>query len=194
MGTHKIMPWIRTVEPEDASGRLAEAYQWQARKLGRPTEFTQLGSLDAEVVMARLTLYRASENVPSRLTLLQKLLISYLTSILNATPHCASLARNQLAAVTGGAVLLEALDADDYAALDAPDQALARYVSKLTLHPGDIVLADIDALRAAGFDDLDILDANNQCAHLNYTNRVANGLGLLTEAALAERSRDRIPT
>ena len=23
------MPWIRTVEPEDASGRLAEAYQWQ---------------------------------------------------------------------------------------------------------------------------------------------------------------------
>jgi uncharacterized peroxidase-related enzyme len=194
MGTHKIMPWIRTVEPEDASGRLAEAYQWQARKLGRPTEFTQLGSLDAEVVMARLTLYRASENVPSRLTLLQKLLISYLTSILNATPHCASLARNQLAAVTGGAVLLEALDADDYAALDAPDQALARYVSKLTLHPGDIVLADIDALRACGFDDLDILDANNQCAHLNYTNRIANGLGLLTEAALEERSRDRIPT
>jgi uncharacterized peroxidase-related enzyme len=194
MGTHKIMPWIRTVEPEDASGRLAEAYQWQARKLGRPTEFTQLGSLDAEVVMARLTLYRASENVPSRLTLLQKLLISYLTSSLNATPHCASLARNQLSAVVGGAVLLEALDADDYAALNAPDEALARYVSKLTLHPGDIVLADIDALRAAGFDDLDILDANNQCAHLNYTNRVANGLGLLTEAAVDERSRNRIPT
>ncbi len=194
MGTYKIMPWIRTVEPEDASGRLAEAYQWQARKLGRPTEFTQLGSLDAEVVMARLTLYRASENVPSRLTLLQKLLISYLTSILNATPHCASLARNQLSAVPGGAVLLEALDADDYAALDAPDEALARYVSKLTLHPGDIVLADIDALRACGFDDLDILDANNQCAHLNYTNRIANGLGLLTEAAVEERSRDRIPT
>src|SRR5258708_1034425 len=143
--------------------------------------------------MARLSLYRASENVPSRLTLLQKLLIRYLTSSLNATPHCASLARNQLSAVPGGAVLLEALDADDYAALDAPDEALARYVSKLTLHPGDIVLADIDALRACGFDDLDILDANNQCAHLNYTNRIANGLGLLTEAAVAERSRDRIP-
>ena len=72
--------------------------------------------------------------------------------------------------------------------------ALARYVAKLTLHPGDIVLADIDALRAAGFDDLDILDANNQCAHLNYTNRVANGLGLLTEVAVDERSRNRIPT
>src|SRR3982074_2228244 len=100
----KTMPWIRTVEPEDAYGRLAEAYQWQARKLGRPTEFTQLGSLDAEVVFARLTMYRASENVPSRLTALQKLLISYLTSILNTTLHCAALARTQLRAVEGGSV------------------------------------------------------------------------------------------
>jgi alkylhydroperoxidase family enzyme len=53
--------------------------------------------------------------------------------------------------------------------------------------------SDVQALRAAGFEDLDILDANNQCAHLNYTNRVANGLGLLTEAVIEERSRDRIP-
>lgn len=188
------MPWIRTVEPEDADGRLAEAYQWQARKLGRPTEFTQLGSLDPGIVDARLRLYRASENVPSRLTPRQKLLISYLTSILNATPHCASLARTQLCAYSGGSELVRVLDARDYAALDAPDAALAQYVAKLTLHPGDIVSTDIDKLRACGFDDLDILDANNQCAHLNYTNRVANGLGLLTEAAIKERSRDRIPT
>ena len=63
------MPWIRTIPPEEATGRLAEGYGWQAHKLGRPTEFTQLGSLDAEVMYARLVLYRASENVPSRLPL-----------------------------------------------------------------------------------------------------------------------------
>src|ERR1700687_3467055 len=108
------MPWIRTVAPEDAAGRLAEAYGWQAHKLGRPTEFTQLGSLDAEVVHARLVLYRASENVPSKLSLLQRLLISYLTSILNVTPHCASLARTQLCGVEGGEALLRALDARNY--------------------------------------------------------------------------------
>ena len=39
------MVWIRTIDPDDAGGRLAEAYAWQAHKLGRPTEFTQLGSL-----------------------------------------------------------------------------------------------------------------------------------------------------
>jgi uncharacterized peroxidase-related enzyme len=187
------MPWIRTVGPEDADGRLAEAYQWQARKLGRPTEFTQLGSLDAEVVHARLNLYRASENVPSRLSPTQGLLISYLTSILNFTPHCASLARTQLCGLVNSDDLIRALDHHDYESLAPPDAALAHYVDKLTLTPGEVTEADINALRAHGFDDLDILDANNQCAHLNYTNRVANGLGLLTEAAMDERTRDRVP-
>jgi uncharacterized peroxidase-related enzyme len=186
------MVWIHTVEPEDATGRLAEAYAWQARKLGRPTEFTQLGSLAPEVVNARLILYRASEGVPSRLTPAQKLLISYLTSILNATPHCAALARTELCN-QGHDRLVAALDARDYSALASTDQALARYVEKLTLRPGEITESDIGALRAEGFEDVDILDANNQCAHLNYTNRVANGLGLLSEPNSEERSRNRVP-
>jgi uncharacterized peroxidase-related enzyme len=186
------MVWIRTIEPEAADGRLAEAYVWQARKLGRPTEFTQLGSLAPEVVHARLILYRASEGVPSRLTAAQKLLISYLTSVLNTTPHCASLARTELRR-KDEAALLDALDARDYDRLTAADAELARYVEKLTLRPGEIVAADVEALRGVGFDDLDILDANNQCAHLNYTNRVANGLGLLGEAVNEERSRNRVP-
>jgi uncharacterized peroxidase-related enzyme len=182
------MPWIRSIPPEDATGRLAEAYGWQARKLGRPTEFTQLGSLDPEVVYARLVLYRASENVPSALSREQKVLISYLVSVLNETPHCASLARPYLPPG-----VLAALDARAYASLSPTDAALARYVEKLTLRPGAMTSEDIEALRAVGFDDLDILDANNQCAHLNYTNRVANGLGLLSEAVVGERTPDRVP-
>src|SRR5689334_11214868 len=108
------MPWIATIAPEDAEGQLAEAYAWQARRLGRPTEFTQLGSLAPEVVHARLVLYRASENIPSRLTSRHRLLISYLTSILNATPHCASLARSQLDTVDGGLELTGVLDQRAY--------------------------------------------------------------------------------
>ena len=183
------MPWIATIAPEDAEGELADAYAWQASRLGRPTEFTQLGSLSPELVHARLVLYRASEHVASRLTSRQRLLISYLTSILNATPHCASLARPLLEPD-----LISALDQQAYSALPPSESALAEYVHKLTLTPGLIVASDIAKLRAAGLDDIDILDANNTCAHLNYTNRVANGLGLLTEAAIEERTLDRVPT
>ena len=187
------MPWISIVDPEDAKGPLAEAYAWQAKRLGRPTEFTQLGSLAPDVVHARLVLYRASENIPSRLTRRHRLLISYLTSILNATPHCASLARSQLFDVDGGTNLLEVLDRGTYDALPADEAALADYVHKLTLTPGLIAESDVVRLREEGFGDLEILDANNSCAHLNYTNRVANGLGLLSEARAEERSVERVP-
>jgi len=186
------MVWIRTIPPGDASGRLKEAYDWQARRLGQPTEFTQLGSLDAEVVHARLALYRATENVPSKLTFRQRELISYLTSILNSTPHCASLSRAQLRKI-GENDLIEILDRGDYAQLDPVDAALARYVYKVTLTPGQVTEADIRELRSVGFTDLEILDANNHTAHLNYTNRVANGLGLLTEAAEEEQTKARVP-
>jgi alkylhydroperoxidase family enzyme len=93
----------------------------------------------------------------------------------------------------GGAELRAALDGGDYDALEPVDAAIARYVEKVTLRPGEMAEADIDALRAAGLGDLEILDANNQCAHLNYTNRVATGLGLLHEAAAEERSLDSVP-
>jgi uncharacterized peroxidase-related enzyme len=186
------MAWIRTIPPGDASGRLKEAYDWQARRLGQPTEFTQLGSLDAEVVHARLALYRATENVPSRLTFRQRELISYLTSILNSTPHCASLSRAQLRKI-GEDDLIEILDRGDYGQLDPVEAALARYVHKVTLTPGQVTEADIGELRAVGLTDLEILDANNHTAHLNYTNRVANGLGLLTEAVAEERTKARVP-
>ena len=186
------MVWIRTISPADATGRLKEAYDWQASRLGKPTEFTQLGSLDADVVHARLSLYKATENVASTLTFRQRELISYLTSILNSTPHCASLARSQLGNA-GENDLVGILDRGDYGQLGPADAALARYVHKVTVSPGAVTAADIEDLRAAGFGDIEILDANNRAAHLNYTNRVANGLGLLTEAPVTERSKSRVP-
>ena len=41
--------------------------------------------------------------------------------------------------------------------------------------------ADIDALRAAGADEGEILEANQVCAYFNYSNRLLNGLGVTTE-------------
>lgn len=175
------MAWIRTIDPDDATGELADAYAWQAQRLGRPTEFTQLGSLAPELVRARLTLYRASERLASALTPLQKVVIAYVTSVLNETPHCASQVRIKLRELGADDAFIAALDAGRYEELSPAEAALARYTAKLTRAVGSIEAADIDALRAAALGDLEILDANNQCAHLNYVNRVANGLGLRHE-------------
>jgi uncharacterized peroxidase-related enzyme len=187
------MPWITTIDPEDATGALADAYAWQAQRLGHPTEFTQLGSLAPELVHARLTMYRASERIESGITPLQRVVIGYVTSVLNETPHCASQVRLKLRELGADDAFIAALDAGRYDELPAQEAALATYAARLTLAVGSISPADISALRAVGFDDLAILDANNQCAHLNYVNRVANGLGLRHEVGVEFEAFAAIP-
>ncbi len=60
------------------------------------------------------------------------------------------------------------------------DRAVILYTVLLTQDPAGVTEEHIEALRSVGFDDLDIVDLNAQCAHLNYVNRVANGLGIRT--------------
>jgi uncharacterized peroxidase-related enzyme len=175
--------WIRTVPVEEATGILKEAYDWQAKRLGRPTEFTMLGSLDPEIVHARLGLYRASERCPSSLTSRQRAVIGYVTSVLNETPHCASQVRLKLREVGFTEDEIRAIDEARYDKLPPQEAAVARYSARLTSAPGAVTEGDIADLRGQGLGDLEILDANNMCAHLNYVNRVANGLGLKTEVA-----------
>ncbi|WP_028063974.1 hypothetical protein [Solirubrobacter soli] len=187
------MPWISTISPEAATGRLAESYAWQSQRLGRPTEFTQLGSLEPELVHARLVLYKASENASSALTPLQRTLAGHVASAVNRTPHCTSRSRIKLLELGLTPEAVDAVEAGVYDGLGAADAAVARYADKLTRDPGAIAVGDIEALRAAGLGDHEIVDLNNQVAHLNYTNRVANGLGLLTEVEADFPAFDTVP-
>ena len=70
---------------------------------------------------------------------------------------------------------------------------MVAYTAKLTRDPGSVTETDIDRLRTAGFDDLDILDINSQCAHLNYANRVVLGLGIRTIVDPDFPAHDTIP-
>jgi uncharacterized peroxidase-related enzyme len=64
------------------------------------------------------------------------------------------------------------------ARLDAADRAMLDYVEKLTKDPVSVGREDIEALRAAGFDDTGILQINLIASWFNYINRVADGLGV----------------
>jgi uncharacterized peroxidase-related enzyme len=187
------MAWITTIKPEDATDRLAEAYAWQAQRLGSPTEFTQLGSLEPEIVHARLALYKASENTGSALSAREKNLAGHVTSVVNRTPHCTSRSRIKLRELGFDDTQLKAIDALDFTGLNDREAVVARYAEKLTRDPGAVSEADIKELRRVGLGDREIVDANNQVAHLNYTNRVANGLGLLSEVADDFPAFDTVP-
>lgn len=62
--------------------------------------------------------------------------------------------------------------------LDSADRAMLAYVEKLTLRPASCAPEDLDALRAAGFDDPAILQISGIASWFNYINRIADGLGV----------------
>ncbi|MBI5669417.1 MAG: peroxidase [Chloroflexi bacterium] len=67
------------------------------------------------------------------------------------------------------------------APLSPPDRAMLDYVAKLTLAPAEVVRADVETLRAAGFSDRAILDIAQITAYYAYVNRLADGLGVTLE-------------
>lgn len=64
------------------------------------------------------------------------------------------------------------------AVLAEADRALLTFAVRLTRGPAGMTRADVDGLRAVGFDDRAISDAVHVIGYFNYINRVADGLGV----------------
>ena len=179
--------WIETVDPEDATGVLKQAYDRQQAAIGEVAEFTQLSSLYPDLTAVRLDLYRVVDACPSGIPEWVKHAIALVTSVLNTTPHCASGLLGKMVGVGGEQSLGERIYASPRTAQtgDEAIDALLDYVRQVVLEPWAVTEEDLDGLRSQGWTDLDILDANNICAYYCYINRVANGLGLKTLTAPA---------
>jgi uncharacterized peroxidase-related enzyme len=81
--------------------------------------------------------------------------------------------------VTLDAELVKALVEDyEHAPLSAADRAMLDYVTTVTEDATRVRPADLDRLRAAGFDDRGILQITLIAAWFNYINRVADALGV----------------
>ncbi len=74
---------------------------------------------------------------------------------------------------------------DDFqlADLSPADHQMLEYATKLTMDPALACKADLEHLRAVGFDDEAILEIVHITAYFNYINRVADGLGIDPEPA-----------
>ena len=74
------------------------------------------------------------------------------------------------------------MEADfERAGLDARRRAILDYAAKLTRTPASVVEADIEALRAVGLSDTDVLHVAEVVSYYAYVNRIADGLGVELE-------------
>lgn len=78
--------------------------------------------------------------------------------------------------------LLERIEADHRTAgLEDRRVAMLAYVSKLNRTPAAMVEGDVQALRAQGFSDTDVLHIAEVTGYYAYVNRIADGLGVQVE-------------
>ncbi|GEQ99077.1 hypothetical protein JCM17844_27140 [Iodidimonas gelatinilytica] len=66
----------------------------------------------------------------------------------------------------------------DSAPVDEAMRPILAYVRKLTLEPGNITEADVQAILDAGWSDQAVADANKSAALFNFMNRVILGMGV----------------
>ena len=90
--------------------------------------------------------------------------------------------RRGLLRLTGDEALVEAVATDfESSGLDLRSLSMLRYADKLTRSPADMVRADVEALRTAGFEDADILAIVEVVSYYAYANRIVDGLGVELE-------------
>ena len=80
--------------------------------------------------------------------------------------------------------------------LSPSDRALLAYAEKLTKEPAAMTDADVEALRAHGFDDAQVWEATFQTAIFNLYTRMADAFGLFPPKSWTsafERDEPRSP-
>ncbi len=76
--------------------------------------------------------------------------------------------------------------------LDGGEREVAYFCDKLSRAPGTMARADLERLRAAGFDDPALVTIVAAASFANYCGRLAAGLGVGPEAELSEAARSAI--
>jgi alkylhydroperoxidase family enzyme len=101
--------------------------------------------------------------------------------------YCALAWGTRLAGEVGDDVAAAVLAGDD-AGLDPSDAALARWARKVATDPNGTTAADVEALRAAGFDDAQILAVTVFVAGRLAFSTVNDALGARPDAELVDRA------
>ena len=191
------MPYIKVIGPDKASGRLAKIYQRVSGPGGQVDNVLQIHSLRPHTLEGHMCLYKSVLHHPrNKLPHWFMESIGVLVSLLNDCSYCA---RHHSAGMER-LMKKEGLDYPAYRAqldaeqpgepFNAVQQAALAHARKLTLDPGGIGQADIDALRSAGWKDGRILEINQVTAYFAYANRTVTGLGVDTAGEVLGLSPD----
>jgi uncharacterized peroxidase-related enzyme len=171
----------------EATGTLKTMYDKVTTPHGTVDNVMRAHSLRPHTMAGHLALYKSVlHNEDNTLPFWFLEVIASYVSITNrcaySLEHHFTNARRLIRDKARAAAIRGALDAGrPELAFEGKQLALLVYARKLTADVANMQKSDIEALRAAGCDDGEILEVNQVCAYFNYSNRLLNGLGVTTE-------------
>jgi uncharacterized peroxidase-related enzyme len=180
------MTWITHIPYDESTGELRELYDRIKGPDDSVDNIMLAHSLRPHTMQGHMTLYKYVLHHP-RNTLPKHYLetIGVYVSLLNRCEYCVEHHFTGLSRLLGdgerAADIRRALtDRDPGSAFLGKELAGLEYAEKLTLSAGDLSEHDIVPLRAAGFDDGEVLELNQVTAYFAYANRTVLGLGIDT--------------
>lgn len=180
------MSWIQQVPYDEASGRLRAVYDRVRGPGGEVDNVLTVHSLRPHTLQGHLALYKSVlHHTGNQLPVWLLETIGVYVSQLNRCAYCVDHHTAGLARLLGSEraeTLVAGLDSPAAAdVFGAREQAILRYVERLTRQPHAVARDDVEALRAAGLDDGEILEVNQVASYFGYVNRVVLGLGVTTD-------------
>ncbi|WP_039019826.1 carboxymuconolactone decarboxylase family protein [Halocynthiibacter namhaensis] len=179
--------WIEMISDENADEPLKKALDFARTPHGTVDNVMRVHSLRPQTMNGHVVLYRAclhddSNTIPMWF---QEVISSYV-STLNTCPYSYANHWSNARHLIGDEDRADKVEAALKAhrpedAFEGGQLALLQYTEKLTLNPGKMEKSDVDALKAAGVPDGEILEANQIIGYFNYANRLLNGLGVTTD-------------
>lgn len=149
--------FLKTVDPADATGDVAEIYAKETASIGFVMEATRCWTTRPEV----LPLYEAfTEGVKANFSLGLRgwRLITFIAAKQVPSTYCSHVYARSLARELGKAQVLAIQRDFRNAGLGAKDVAMLAYAEQVARDASKVTQGDIDALREVGFSDVEISD------------------------------------
>ncbi len=182
------MPWIKTIPFEAATGKLKALY---ARVTGPGNNVDNImmmhslrpHTMEGHMAIYKYVLHHRDNTIPKWFLEVLGVWVSALNQCNYCVEHHFSGMKRLLRDDARADAIRGAIEAGDSAKapLDHAQKAAMIYARKLTIAPADMSEADVVALRAAGWDDGEILEINQVVAYFSYANRTVLGLGCSTD-------------
>jgi uncharacterized peroxidase-related enzyme len=190
MGDHGRISYLPVPGRDEVPEGVARLWDKAQEAFGFVPNVFRAQAVNGDQFLAWWAYFNLLLNKEGYLSTAERELLAVVVSSVNRCDYCAVSHGAALRTYSGDARTAD-LVAVNWRQADLPprEAAMAAYAERLTVHPADVVVADLEQLGAVGLDDHQIVELVQIVGMFNMTNRVATALGFAANAEYHEQGR-----